>query len=297
MEVTYQEPHPILRPFIYSYGCMQGPAPVEQWMQPIIPSMLPYMVIRFSDLSIDLPEKEHAHTPAVFIMGLTSSMFQIGVQKTMDFITIHFTPDGLYRLCGIPSHYFSDKLVNYEDIDATNTRLLLEQLAGAGNHAGRYEVLDRFFVKLFHRKLVKSNALEMVAAGIQSILHHGGTMPVNKLAAELCYSKRNVERRFHEVLGVSPKAFSKVIRFNASMKQLVKHHPKVSVEEIAWQMGYHDLSHFGKEFKQLYRKTPYDFCYRRDAMEESCLTMLNVIIPTPVIPDWNRAKRSAYYVP
>lgn len=298
MQVTYNVPHSLLSPYIFSYGCMQGPSPVEQWKQPIIPSMLPYMVIRCSDLSIELPETDHLHTPSVFIMGLTSSAFQIGVQKTMDFLTIHFTPDGLYRLLGIPSHYFFDKLVSYEDIAPVQSRDLLEQIATASDHAGRYRVLDAFFMKLFNGKMVKRNSTaDTVSTAIRLILHHGGTMPVDKLANELCYSIRNVQRRFNEVLGVSPKTFSRIIHFNASMKQLAVQHPKTSIEEIAWQMGYHDLSHFSKEFRQLYNKTPYDFCTFRDAMEESCLGMLNVIIPTPIIPNWSKAKRSSYYIP
>lgn len=298
MKITYSVPHPLLQPFIYSYACMQGPSPEEEWNQPIIPSMLPYMVIRFNKLGIELPGTNHHHTPSIFIMGLTSSAFLINVKQTMDFITIHFTPDGLYRLSGIPSHYFFDKLVSYEDIAPVQSRDLMEQLYAAGDHTSRYQQLDKFFQELFYKEMVKpNNALDTVTRAVQIILYHGGTMPVSRLANELCYSKRNVERRFQEILGVSPKTFSKIIHFNASMKQLVQKHPKTSIEEIAWQMGYHDLSHFSKEFRQLYPKTPSDFCARKDAMEESCLSMLNVIIPSPVIPNWAQAKRNTWYLP
>ncbi|MBN9296175.1 MAG: AraC family transcriptional regulator [Filimonas sp.] len=297
MQVSYYQPNALLLPFLHCYAFMYGEAPVENWRQPIIPSMLPYMGINFTQLSIAMPNEADADTPAIFMMGLTSSTFIIGTQKEIDVISVHFTADGLFRLTGIPAHYFFDKIINYEDINATVNRLLSEQLSAASNHQERYQLLDSFFMSLFYTNGQKKNtAVDMVKKAMDLVLYHGGTMPVDVLAKTMYCSKRNLERRFREVLGVTPKTFSRLIHFNASVKQLADHRNKASLEENAWELGYHDLSHFTRDFKAFYLKSPGEFCKSRDEMESSCLTLLNILIPTPVIPNEYKVKRMKYYV-
>lgn len=298
MQTTYVNPHLLLRPYIYHYSLMKGSSPQKEWQQPIIPSIISYMTIRFQELGIQLSSTDHAQTPPVFLIGMTSSAFRIKTKEIMDFAVISFTADGLYKLLGIPSRHFADQLVDYASISPEDAGFLLEQTSAAQTDNGRYEVLDKFFLKLLERQIVKPHfSLELIENAAQRILHHGGSVPVGRLAKELHATKRSMERHFKEILGVSPKTFSKLIRFNASIQQLVWQHPRVSIEEIAWQMGYHDISHFVKEFREFYEKTPFDFCTNRSLMEASCLEAMKTMIPVPVIPDWCREKRKMVYLP
>ena len=71
-------------------------------------------------------------------------------------------------------------------------------------------------------------------------------------------SVRTFERRFIEQVGISPKLYSKLLRFNdASLMKSM--HPEKSWTSIAYECNYYDQMHLIKDFKQFSGYTPTEF--------------------------------------
>ncbi len=78
----------------------------------------------------------------------------------------------------------------------------------------------------------------------------GGLIKINELANQVFVSKRQLERIFLDEIGIRPKDFTKIIRFQKilSIKQKDK---GMSLTSLAYEGGYSDQAHFIRDFKYL----------------------------------------------
>jgi AraC-like DNA-binding protein len=74
-------------------------------------------------------------------------------------------------------------------------------------------------------------------------------------ASMACLSLRQFERNFSDRVGISPKLFVRIVRFENSMKIKNKSREK-SWAEIALECDYTDSSHMLREFRQFAEFTP-----------------------------------------
>ncbi|QBD81114.1 AraC family transcriptional regulator [Ktedonosporobacter rubrisoli] len=88
-----------------------------------------------------------------------------------------------------------------------------------------------------------------------------GQIRMSVLAAECGLSLRQFERRFKQRIGVSPKVFARLLRFEALLCVLI-HEPAYSLAEIASRLGYQDQAHVIHEFKTWAGCTPTIFLER-----------------------------------
>ncbi|WP_303870375.1 helix-turn-helix domain-containing protein [Acetobacterium wieringae] len=74
-----------------------------------------------------------------------------------------------------------------------------------------------------------------------------GIINVNELSQKVGYTPRYINQLFNKEIGLPPKTFSKIIRFQNVLLALGKDQ---HISTIAADMGYFDQSHLLKEFKQ-----------------------------------------------
>ena len=82
-----------------------------------------------------------------------------------------------------------------------------------------------------------------------------GNLPIEYVAAQACLSVRQLERKAYERLGLSPKIYSRMIRFSHAYKYK-ETSPHTSWTEIAHRCGYFDQMHFIRDFKFFAGVTP-----------------------------------------
>ncbi|MDQ4140594.1 MAG: helix-turn-helix domain-containing protein, partial [Bacteroidota bacterium] len=116
----------------------------------------------------------------------------------------------------------------------------------ACNTNSRVEVLTAFL----RNKLIKNSLKQppTVFTTIQSIIRNQGLVNVAQLADQTYLSMRQFERHFKNSAGFSPKLFSRIIRFQATLKEYGNQ--QKSLTEIGYACGYYDQSHFIHDFKE-----------------------------------------------
>jgi AraC-like DNA-binding protein len=85
---------------------------------------------------------------------------------------------------------------------------------------------------------------------------------MNQLANEIGYSTRYLRKQFETHIGISPKLFSKIIRFQCSLNMLLNNN-HYTVNDVIYENGYYDQSHLINEFKDFGYITPYKLTGRR----------------------------------
>lgn len=158
----------------------------------------------------------------------------------------YFRPSAFYQLFQIPIRLLNDDVISLEEILGEDANLLKDHLANTINLHDKKELLDRFFVNLLFKR--KRPDLYAIASIERVILQSAGNIRLDALLRETNLSVRTIERLFWEHIGMSPKQFCKVIRFNHAFL-LRKNNPEISWHEIVYHCGYYDQSHYIGEFR------------------------------------------------
>lgn len=81
-----------------------------------------------------------------------------------------------------------------------------------------------------------------------------GGVGIRELATYAGYSERYVRAKFEHALGMSPKLYGRIVRFQTALDDLLR--GRLAPADIGAEQGYYDQAHFVKEFKSFSTLTP-----------------------------------------
>ena len=85
--------------------------------------------------------------------------------------------------------------------------------------------------------------------------HSNPELSVDDLADEMCVSRSTMFRRIKTIVGKSPVELLGEYRLNEALRQL-KSNDSISVNEVAYAVGFSDASYFSKKFKAYFGINP-----------------------------------------
>jgi AraC-like DNA-binding protein len=153
-------------------------------------------------------------------------------------------PYAIPRLFGFPANDLTDNLTDFHSILGPEGSELEERMMCASGNLERVHILSMFLERRLDRDI---RELPPVFASINRIIETRGLVDVTQLSADFCLSHRQFERKFKEFSGFSPKSYSRIIRFQAALKE---YGSGKSLTDIAYDCGYYDQSHFINDFKE-----------------------------------------------
>jgi len=108
--------------------------------------------------------------------------------------------------------------------------------------------------------------LTFLQTALELLYNKQGQIRMSTLAAECFLSLRQFERRFKQCIGVSPKVFARLLRFEALLDSWIQG-PAISLTDVSSRLGYHDQAHVIHEFKTWAGCTPTAFLARAKQRE------------------------------
>jgi AraC-like DNA-binding protein len=126
------------------------------------------------------------------------------------------------------------------------------------------EIIDKqdFFEKItLFKQMVKSSIFtddtspSIINYALNRIYDQKGNISISQLADETGYSSRYIRKKFEDNIGISPKLFSQIVRFQYSLFMLIKNN-KYSISDIINENGYYDQAHLINEFKKFGYMSP-----------------------------------------
>ena len=166
---------------------------------------------------------------------------------------VHFRPGGAARFLGIPASELTDIHVDLDTLwGRTNLR---ERLCLARNSAECFRVLERALVARLKNRVEEHRA---VRAAVAILKREAGKIRTRELAAQLGLSQRRFIQVFSNQVGVPPKVFGRVQRFQRAV-ELTRGGSAVDWADIAVECGYFDQSHLIHEFEALSGLSPTEF--------------------------------------
>ncbi len=114
-------------------------------------------------------------------------------------------------------------------------------------------------IEVFLINLAENSKKEFLAIDhLLSITAKEPDCSISWLARHTHLSLRQLERKFDERIGISPKTFLRIARFNQSYWMHLKN-PRLSWMQIALYCGYTDYQHLAKEYREFSNTSPARF--------------------------------------
>ena len=202
-----------------------------------------------------IPSNEIITYPHAIVNGLyTRSIYRYGGH---DFLAIRvvFQPGVLFRLTGIPSGELTNTFVDAEAIWPNGIRLVSERLNSTDALPDMLTIIETFLGQLVQSFRKTHHAVDATSRLILEQQHH---LSLDQLAGQSCLSIRQFIRKFEERIGLSPKQFDRIARFNRAYRMRNKY-PSLDWLSVAIACGYYDHQHFAKDCKELTYLTPTAF--------------------------------------
>jgi AraC-like DNA-binding protein len=189
--------------------------------------------------------------PTTIIGAKTCQRIRLELRGHVETFAILFQPTGLQRLFSLPggvivnAHYEADMVLGPA---MAHLRL---QLGETKSFAERVRLADTCLTSLIPRV---DDAL-CVDAAVQQIVSNQGRVRILDLARHAGLGLRQFERRFADDLGISPKLYARIIRFEAAVRKRAVS-SCVNWTTVAHELEYHDQMHMIHDFQLLSGENP-----------------------------------------
>lgn len=166
-----------------------------------------------------------------------------------------FQPGALFRLTRIPSDELKNVYMDAEDIFGNQVSFVNEQLFHAGSYAEMVSVVETFLIGLMKKCKWEQYPVEVIS---KMMLRKNDTFCLDNYIKEACLSHRQFDRKFKELVGIAPKQFLQIIRFDRAFR-MKNRFPNKDWLSVAIHCGYHDYQHLSKDYKEFTGCTPVRF--------------------------------------
>ncbi|HMH33741.1 MAG TPA: AraC family transcriptional regulator [Puia sp.] len=199
----------------------------------------------------------HVEIPAPPIIVTGPKFKPVGLLFGQDhlMIKVMFHPTGTYRVLGIDMQRTVNTGLDAREFWGPEVNEILKTLRQTASYDEQVTIISTFLERKYAQSGKPEEPIDLVATKMLDPLQQHS---LEEWSSEACLSLRQFERSFRQRVGISPKLFIRIVRFEAAMK--VKNiFPLRSWSEIASECGYTDSSHLLKEFRELAEFPPSAF--------------------------------------
>jgi AraC-like DNA-binding protein len=195
------------------------------------------------------------------VCGPHSEFFVIDTADQDAVIGVHFKPGGAYPFLGLPAGELHNAHAPLEQLWGYEALRLRDRLVEAKTPAARFRILEHTLVAQAYRRLVPHRAVALALDEFQRVPQ---LLTVAGVTERLGLSPRQLIRLFGEQVGLTPKLFCRVQRFQQVLR-LVKGHNSVPWADVALSCGYYDQAHFINDFQAFSGLNPTAYLRERTA--------------------------------
>jgi AraC-like DNA-binding protein len=193
---------------------------------------------------------ETAHVIAV-IGAQTYRRVHLAMAGRIETFVIVFQPGGFSQLFSVAADDLTDQHFDGRAVLDASVGTLWCQLGESRSFTERTRVTDAY---LLRRPAARRSYTDVTAAA-RALRGGRGVLRVSDMATRAGISVRQFERRFVSQMGMAPKLYARVARFEAALT-IKAQWPDWRWTDVAHELGYHDQAHMVHDFHLLSGSTP-----------------------------------------
>ncbi|MDE5706106.1 AraC family transcriptional regulator [Muribaculum sp.] len=238
------KPREELHPYVRYYWILESDEPFSVLTFPIGCSQIIFH--KGTPLYIPELDKSQSH---ITISGQVNFPSHIQSAGRLEMIVAVFYPHIIGIFIDTPPSAFYNLEVSGYDIESRQLNEIAQRIFDSESHEECIAILETFLLS----KIRYSLNIRRIGESVNTLLRAPYTK-VDTLAADACLSKRQYERVFCETVGMNPKEYARIVRFQKALWLMQQ--GECCNAGIAAECGFSDQSHFIKDFRKLSGHTP-----------------------------------------
>lgn len=232
-------PQPALRPWVQCYWSIRSNLSVQGSTETLYPDGGTNINFYFA------PDQE------VRVSFYTRQIVnRIHLSGTQDCLGIRFHPGGVAHLLGLSMAEWIGGEFSSEDLDSRPLQELQKRLGDLTSTSARVNLIDEWLSARAKQFSASPGLLQHV---LPRLIY--GSDSIETVCENVAMSRRKLERKFHQDVGISPGQLKQFGRIKLARK-LISDQPQLSLVDVAQWVGFYDQAHFIRQFQRLTGLTP-----------------------------------------
>lgn len=242
----YFSPRQELLPFIRYFWILNSNERVDTLTFPVGYSQL----IFHRRARFYIPELE-AEQARFSISGQVNFPARIQSSGDVETIVVVFYPHAIGTMFNIPVSSFYNQEIDGYSLGDESLSILADDVLNADDAAEAIKIIEKWLLSRLEDTAIYN--FKRVGVSLKH-LFLDNAISVESMAQLACLSRKQFERVFFNAVGMKPKEYSNVVRFQKSLWFMQKGNRDFA--DIAYSCGYADQSHFIRECRHYSGTTP-----------------------------------------
>lgn len=252
LEYRQVPPPAHLRRYIKCFWFLRSEGPGWHCPQRIVPDGCAELVAHLAEPLVRSGASRSRSRPSARLIGQYTRPIDVVAHGRLDTVGVRFWGPTLHGWLGVNAEELANRGVELSSAAPSVDRRLSSRLAEAASLADRYDVLAEVFSDLLPSHDDPRSPVERAV-----FAWHGskGTASVGDVSDRVGISVRQLERRFRVEVGLSPKRFSRLVRFQHALQALCDAEAG-TWGRVAFRCGYADQAHLIRDFREFAGAAP-----------------------------------------
>lgn len=260
----YVEATPVaaLRPHVRCIWELRAAADPGGPAERVLPDGCGEIIINRGDPFAECTAAGHTSQAQVLVVGQMRRFIDIVPTGEVLLTGIRFEAAGLRNLLGIDASELTDARVDLADVSAGLRRRLLAA-CDLVSPAERLASVQKVLCAEIERR---GRTHVWLPVALEAIQRSQGLLDIDGLSRRLHYSSRQIERVFRAEIGVPPKVYARIVRFERVVREYTA--APTPWSQLAYHCGYTDQAHLIREFRSFAGVTPAAYFRASHALSE-----------------------------
>ena len=197
-----------------------------------------------------------------WVSGVRTRSITIPSGRGSRMLVVAFKKGKAYPFYPMPMSELTDQVVSADLIFGRSVLHLREQLLASTSIQEMFMFVEKFMLRRAHGALVDEMRRRCIEYALLHIVNRPDVLSVEHLCDQTGYSQKHFINLFKEQVGVSPKQYLKIMRFQNAIVE-IENHGVIHWSNFARERGYYDQPHFINEFKNFSGFTPGEYMHRK----------------------------------
>ena len=250
-EFKFYKPCKLLQPYVRYYWVFSSIQLLNTYTFPIGCSQ----IIFHKRTPLFIPELGTTQNELT-ISGQVNFSSHLYADGDVEMIVVVFYPHTMNMFLNIPASSFYNQEISGYDIEDKQLNELAKQVFECENNNICINLIEEWLLsRLSNRTYDTTYRVMRIYEAIEKLCAAPHTL-VTELSSNCCLCKKQFEREFYLHVGMNPKEYSRIVRFQKALKIMQHQQDKSNQVDLAYTSGYADQSHLIREFKKLCGYTP-----------------------------------------
>ena len=163
-----------------------------------------------------------------------------------------------------PMNELTDTVADADLVFGRKFRNLREQLLAAKSPDQMFQLVEGFLLQQAGDAIQEDTPTRCIDYALSSIIHQPTMRRLHQLSDEIGYSQKHFIDLFRQQVGVTPKQYLKIMRFQKAICT-IEQNGFIPWNQISLESGYYDQAHFIHDFKHFSGFTPNEYMKRKSS--------------------------------